>query len=63
MISPAEFVSQVKREMQKVVWPSGQETFGITVAVIVMAVLIMVYFFVSDYVITWALSKIGILDF
>lgn len=58
MVSPAEFVSQVKRELQRVTWPSSKETVAMTVAVIVMSVLAMVYFFVSDAVIVYCLSKI-----
>ncbi|MDR2765926.1 MAG: preprotein translocase subunit SecE [Holosporaceae bacterium] len=58
MINPAEFVSQVKREMQRVVWPSRGETMGMTAAVIFMVVCAMVYFFVSDGVVYYCLRKI-----
>ncbi len=58
MISPAEFVSQVKKELQRVTWPTQKETMGMTVAVLLMVVFIMVYFFVADGFIVWCLSKI-----
>lgn len=58
MMSPAEFVSQVKRELQRVTWPTQKETMGMTVAVILMIVFVMVYFFVTDSFIVWCLTKI-----
>ncbi|MDR2782160.1 MAG: preprotein translocase subunit SecE [Holosporaceae bacterium] len=58
MISPAEFVSQVRREMQRVMWPSQRETFGMTAAVIVMVICAMAYFFISDSVIYFCICKI-----
>ncbi|MDR2107235.1 MAG: preprotein translocase subunit SecE [Holosporaceae bacterium] len=58
MISPAEFISQVKREMQRVVWPTQKETMGMTVAVVLMMIGAMVYFFISDSIIYFCLRKI-----
>lgn len=58
MISPTEFVSQVKRELQRVTWPTQKETMGMTVAVLIMLVFTMMYFFVADTFIVWCLSKI-----
>lgn len=58
MISPAEFVSQVKRELQRVTWPTQKETMGMTVAVIMMVIFVMIYFFIADGFIVWCLSKI-----
>jgi len=58
MMSPAEFVSQVKRELQRVVWPTQKETVGMTVAVILMIVFVMIYFSFADAFIVWCLSKI-----
>ena len=50
MISPAEFVSQVKRELQRVTWPTQKETMGMTVAVILMMVFVMIYFFLCGWI-------------
>ncbi|GHT97676.1 protein translocase subunit SecE [Alphaproteobacteria bacterium] len=58
MISPAEFVSQVRRELQRVTWPTQKETVGMTVAVIVMIIVAMIYFFAADSVIYFCLRKI-----
>jgi preprotein translocase subunit SecE len=58
MISPAEFVSQVRRELQRVTWPTQRETVGMTVAVVVMIICAMVYFFVTDSVVYFCLRKI-----
>lgn len=58
MISPAEFVSQVKRELQRVTWPTQKETMGMTVAVVLMIIFVMIYFFVADSFIVWCLTKI-----
>lgn len=57
-MSPADFVSQVRSELRRVVWPSQHETFGMTVAVILMVVAAMVYFFVSDAFVCFVLEKI-----
>jgi preprotein translocase subunit SecE len=58
MISPAEFVSQVKRELQRVTWPTQKETMGMTIAVILMVIFVMIYFSFADAFIVWCLSKI-----
>ena len=58
MISPAEFVSQVKRELQRVTWPTQKETVGMTVAVMLMVIFMMIYFFFADSFIFWCLGKI-----
>ena len=58
MVSPAEFVSQVRKELQRVTWPTQRETMGMTVAVVLMVIGAMVYFFISDAVIVYCLQKI-----
>lgn len=58
MVSPVEFVSQVRRELQRVTWPTQRETVGMAIAVVVMVVISMVYFFASDAVIVYCLQKI-----
>lgn len=58
MINPAEFISQVKRELQRVTWPSQKETVGVTVAVIVMVICMMIYFCIADGFICWVLARI-----
>lgn len=58
MISPADFVSQVRRELQRVTWPTQRETVGMTVAVVIMVVCSMIYFFASDGIVCFILEKI-----
>ncbi len=58
MISPTEFISQVKKELQRVTWPSQRETVGMTIAVLVMVVCMMIYFCIADGIICWVLAKI-----
>ncbi|MDR1375761.1 MAG: preprotein translocase subunit SecE [Holosporaceae bacterium] len=58
MLSPAEFVSQVKRELQRVVWPTHAETMGMTAAVVIMVVCAMIYFFISDSLVCFCLKRI-----
>ncbi|MDR1335190.1 MAG: preprotein translocase subunit SecE [Holosporaceae bacterium] len=58
MISPAEFVSQVKRELQRVTWPTGQETMGMSIAVVLMMVGAMIYFFGTDTIICFCLQQL-----
>ena len=49
-MNPFLFLSQVKKEMGMVSWPSKQETFQTTLLVIVMALLFVCYFLISDYI-------------
>ncbi|MBQ7673805.1 MAG: preprotein translocase subunit SecE [Alphaproteobacteria bacterium] len=58
MISPADFVSQVRRELQRVTWPTQRETIGMAVAVVVMVICSMIYFFAADSVVCFVLEKI-----
>jgi preprotein translocase subunit SecE len=58
MISPADFVSQVRRELQRVTWPTQRETVGMTVAVVIMVICSIIYFFVSDSIVCFILEKI-----
>ena len=48
-VSVGEFVRQVKTEgIQKVVWPSRQETFRTTIMVLVMTGLLALFFLATD---------------
>lgn len=58
MINPVEFISEVRRELQRVTWPTQRETMGMAVAVVLMMFCAMVYFFVSDSIIYFCLQKI-----
>jgi preprotein translocase subunit SecE len=48
-VSIGEFVRQVKVEgLQKVVWPSRQETFRTTIMVLIMTGLLALFFLATD---------------
>jgi preprotein translocase subunit SecE len=48
MNKAGEFLGQVKAELQKVTWPTRKETYGTTVVVIVLVLLVCVYLWVID---------------
>ncbi|MGO9117168.1 MAG: preprotein translocase subunit SecE [Desulfomonilaceae bacterium] len=50
----AQFFREVKVELQKVTFPTRQETVGSTVVVLVLTVIISIYLGLSD----WALARI-----
>ena len=50
----AKFFREVKVELQKVTFPTRQETVGSTVVVLVLTVIMAVYLGFSD----WALARI-----
>ena len=58
MVNPAEFVTQVKREFQKVTWPDKSETMGMSIAVVAFTTFCMIYFFASDYLINRVLHDV-----
>jgi preprotein translocase subunit SecE len=43
-----EFLQQVKAELQKVTWPTRKETYGSTMVVIVLVLLVAVFVWVVD---------------
>jgi len=43
-----EFLQQVKAELQKVTWPTRKETYGSTVFVIVLVLMVAVFLWVVD---------------
>ena len=46
--SPGEFISQVRAETAKVVWPTRKETVTTAVMVLIMTTLLAVFFFGVD---------------
>ena len=43
-----EFLHQVKAELQKVTWPTRKETYGSTVVVIVLVLMVAVFLWLVD---------------
>lgn len=50
--NPAQFVRQVRQELDKVTWPSRKETWVTTVMVLVMVALTAVFFILVDLVLS-----------
>jgi len=46
---PLQFVQEVRREANKVTWPSWRETYLTTIMVFIMVTVSMVFFAVVDY--------------
>ena len=44
----AECLQQVKAELQKVTWPTRKETYGSTMVVIVLVLMVAVFLWVVD---------------
>ena len=44
----AEFLQQVKAELQKVTWPTRKETYGSTMVVIVLVLMVAVFLWIID---------------
>ena len=49
MMSPVEFVRQVKREASKVTWPTRKEVGVTTIMVFILVLLIAAYFILVDF--------------
>ena len=58
MESPAKFISQVRAEVGKIVWPTRREVITTTIMVLVMASLASVFFFLVDLGIKTGLARL-----
>ena len=60
-INPAQFVRQVRQEMQKVTWPEKKDTFISSAIVIVLVILFSLFFLVTDQIwskgLRWIIEK------
>jgi preprotein translocase subunit SecE len=54
MVSPAQFVREVRQELAKVTWPSRRETLVTTASVLVMSAVAALFFFLVDQIIAFA---------
>jgi preprotein translocase subunit SecE len=50
---PLQFFREVRSEILKVTWPTWNETFWTTVAVFFMVTVLMVFFFLVDYLLAY----------
>ncbi|BCX18622.1 MAG: protein translocase subunit SecE [Geminicoccaceae bacterium] len=51
--SPAQFVREVRQELQKVTWPTRKELVATTLSVVAMSALAALFFFLVDQVLAW----------
>ncbi|KGJ05875.1 protein translocase subunit secE/sec61 gamma [Paracoccus halophilus] len=58
MESPAKFISQVRSEVGKIVWPNRREVVTTTIMVLIMATLAAVFFFLADLLIKTGLGQL-----
>ncbi|MCB9988332.1 MAG: preprotein translocase subunit SecE [Rhodospirillales bacterium] len=58
MISPVEYVRQVKSEMKKITWPTRHETTVSTIAVFIMVVLASLFLFMADQVLSFLVKLV-----
>lgn len=56
--NPLNFVSQVRAEVAKVVWPTRRETTITTIMVFIMAFFAAVFFFLVDQIIQLGLNGV-----
>jgi preprotein translocase subunit SecE len=54
-----QFAQAARVELRKVVWPSRDETFKTTYVVIGFAIVMGLFFFVLDWVLTWMTRFLG----
>ena len=48
-----QFYRQVRSEVSKVTWPTWKETYLTTITVFIMVGVLMIFFFVVDYVLAY----------
>ena len=58
MTNPAQFISQVRAEAAKIVWPTRREVITTTIMVFVMAALFSMFFFLVDLLIRWGVTTV-----
>ena len=60
-INPAQFVRQVRQEMQKITWPEKKDTFISSAIVIILVILFSLFFLVTDQIwskgLRWIIEK------
>ena len=58
MTNPAQFISQVRAEAAKIVWPCRREVTTTTIMVFVMAALFSLFFFLVDLLIRTGVTEV-----
>jgi len=59
--NPAQFVRQVRQEMQKIIWPEKKDTFISSGIIIILVILFSLFFLVTDQIwskgLRWIIEK------
>ena len=56
--NPAQYVRQVRQEMQKVTWPERKDTFISSAIVILLVILFSLFFMLTDQIWSFSIKKI-----
>jgi len=56
--NPAQFVRQVRGEMQKVTWPERRDTFVSSAIVILLIIVFSLFFLLTDQIWSFSVKKI-----
>jgi preprotein translocase subunit SecE len=57
-VNPFKFFQEVRQETAKVTWPTRNETWVTTVAVLIMVTLASIFFLLADQLMGWIVSTI-----
>ena len=57
-VNPFKFVQEVRQEVAKVTWPTRNETWVTTIAVLIMVTLAAIFFMLADQALGWLVSVI-----
>ena len=57
-VNPFKFVQEVRQEVAKVTWPTRNETWVTTIAVLIMVTLASIFFMLADQAMGWVVSLI-----
>lgn len=58
-VGPVTFMRQVRAEGNKVTWTSRQETIQATIFVVIMSILLALFLFLADQLISWVVKFIA----
>ena len=57
-VNPFKFVQEVRQAVAKVTWPTRNETWVTTIAVLIMVTLASIFFMLADQAMGWVVSII-----
>lgn len=58
MTKPFEFFRQVRAELAKIIWPTRKETGISAIAVLIMVVVVAIFLFITDQVLSFIIRQI-----